>query len=208
MMSEFKIEGLFPCPVYVTQRDSNLNSTEGKEIEDIFEEGMYTNQSNSTSNNSYIFDTRLNKLKRFCEEHIKSYVKEIINPKEELDFYITQSWLNVNRPGEQHHTHSHPNSIISGVFYVQTVENDSIYFYDILALVKRGIEYRIKEDNIWNSTSCFLPVEKNKLVLFPSWMGHSVVPNEKATKNRISLAFNTFVKGILGKKEAVSELIL
>ena len=207
-MSEFKIEGLFPCPVYVTQRDSNLNSTEGKEIEDIFEEGMYTNQSNSTSNNSYIFDTRLNKLKRFCEEHIKSYVKEIINPKEELDFYITQSWLNVTRPGEQHHKHIHQNSIISGVFYVSSVEDDKIMFYDPNDKLKERIRILPKEFNIWNSASWFFPVEKNNLMLFPSWLGHGVNQNKNATTDRISISFNVFAKGIFGNSDNKNELIL
>ena len=33
--------------------------------------------------------------KKFIEEHIKLYVKEVISPEEELEFYITQSWLKV-----------------------------------------------------------------------------------------------------------------
>ena len=38
-------------------------------------------------------------------------------------------------------------------------------------------------------------------------MGHSVEPNNKATTDRISLAFNTFVKGTLGSRENLTELI-
>ena len=196
------IIGLFPSPVYITKRDSNLDSTEEKEIEDIIEEGIYghySNQnSNSSSKNSYIFDTRLYKLKEFCKQHIETYVERIISPKKELDFYITQSWLNITKPGESHRVHSHPNSIISGVFYVSTEEDDKIYFYDP-SNIKNRTEFEINEFNIWNSLSWFIPTEKNALLLFPSWLSHSVEENKKATTDRISLSFNTFVKGKIGQ---------
>jgi hypothetical protein len=35
-----------------------------------------------------------------------------------------------------------------------------------------------------------------------------VAPNEKATKDRISISFNTFVRGTLGDNISLSELIL
>ena len=120
---EFGIIGIFPCPVYVTKRDSNLDSTEEKEIEDIIEEGMHPSESQKlTSLNHFIFDTKLYNIKEFCEEHIKTYVKEIKYSETELDFYITQSWLNVTKQGKDNPQHRHPNSIISGVFYVSTIE--------------------------------------------------------------------------------------
>ena len=127
-----RVELIFPTPVYCTHEKSDLNLSEIKDIENIIEEGMKKNKYNSISKNTYIFDTKLKNLKEFCEHHIKIYVKEIINSKEELDFYITQSWLNINKPGESHDKHWHPNSIISGVFYVSTIEYDRILFYNPL----------------------------------------------------------------------------
>ena len=52
------------------------------------------------------------------------------------------------------------------------------------------------------------PVKSNELFLFPSWMEHQVDANEKATKNRISLAFNVYVKGTVGNMHELNELIL
>ena len=87
---DFEVAPVFPCPVYITGRDSDLNSTEEKEIEDIInKEGMYKNTYNEVSQNSYIFDTRLHNLKEFCEEHIKIYVKKIIDPKKALKIFAT-----------------------------------------------------------------------------------------------------------------------
>ena len=165
--------------------------------------------SNSTSNNSYIFSNgKLKKLKQFCEQQLKIYVEQVINPKEELDFYITQSWLNINKPGEWHHNHSHPNSLISGVFYVATGEDDKIMFDDPNVRIKEIIKLEPKEHNIWNSPNWFFNVNNNELFLFPSWLSHKVEENKKATTDRISISFNTFARGGLGSKSDLTELIL
>ena len=199
---------LFPIPAYIAKRDSDLISREEKEIEKIIQEGMKKNVGNNSSVNNYIFDKNLKEIKQFCEHHIKKYVEEIMNPKEKLDFYITQSWLNMTEPGGFHHKHSHPNSIISGVFYIATVEDDKITFFDPSSKLKELIKIEVENYHLWNSTSWFIPVNNNELVLFPSWLDHNVELNEKATTDRISISFNTFVKGTFGNQEELTQLIL
>jgi uncharacterized protein (TIGR02466 family) len=204
------IEGLFPSPLYVTKRDSNSDSIEEKEIEDIIKEGMTrrNNVLDQRTCNTYIFDTKLKNLKEFCEQHIKTYVKEVLNPEEELDFYITQSWLNVVEPDGNIEYHCHENSIISGVYYISTVEDDRICFHDPNAKIKGLIKFEPKEYNLWNSVTWFIPVSNNLLLLFPSWFEHAVKPNEKATTDRISISFNIFVKGTIGTKDDLNVLNL
>ena len=201
--------GVFPCPVYMIKRADIIIPKETMEIENIIREGMHDNVGNSSTNDSYIFDTKLQELKEFCNRHVKKYVEQIIDPKkEELDFYITQSWLNVTKPGGFHHEHSHQNSIISGVFYISTVEDDRITFNDPNGKVKAQIKFEPKEFNIWNSTMWHLPIANNELILFPSWLNHSVIPNKKAITDRISISFNVFARGVFGDKESSNELIL
>jgi len=191
---EHKINGIFPCPVYTTNRNSDLTREEEIDIDKIIEEGMYRNLGNSSSDNAYIFERgKLKKLKQFCEQHLKIYVEQVISPKEELDFYITQSWLNITKPGESHHTHFHSNSIISGVFYVSTVEDDRITFIDPNIKLRELISFRESRFTPFNSSIWPFPVNNNVFVLFPSWLSHMVTPNEKATADRISISFNTFV---------------
>ena len=209
------ITPMFPTPVYVVKRDSSLTSGEEKEIEKIIKEGMHMTSGNSSSNNSHIFDSpyfsvngNLEKIKQFCEQQLKIYVEELIIPKEEIELYITQSWLNITKPGEFHHQHSHSNSILSGVFYISTEEGDSITFTDPNFDLKHVLKIEPKEFNVWNSSICSSPSITNELILFPSWMIHQVEPNEKATTDRISISFNTFVKGTLGSRGGLTELIL
>lgn len=207
-MSFQKIVGLFPTPVYIAKRDSDLIPREKKEIEKIIQEGMTRNDGNASSANTYIFDKNLKEIKQFCEQQIKVYVEEVMNPKEELDFYITQSWLNITKPSEFHHEHSHPNSIVSGVFYIETVEDDKITFFDPNSKIKKLIKFEVENYQTWNSTSWIFPVRNSELILFPSWLNHGVETNEKATTDRISISFNTFVKGNLGNRKRLTELIL
>ena len=49
--------------------------------------------------------------------------------------------------------------------------------------------------------------KKNHLILFPSTISHSVNPNN-SDKERVSLSFNTFIKGYVGTKKRLTELKL
>ena len=197
---------LFPIPVYQTYREIDLDLSEKKDVEDIIEEGFNFDGIHSFSKNSYIFDTKLKKIKEFCEEHIKAYAREIVSPKEELDFYITQSWLNLTKPGQCHQMHSHANSIISGAFYIQTDVGQIIECYN-KSTNHNPTMMVDRSPTDWNSNICF-NVTNNQLLLFPSWLVHGVPPNEHQTKNVISISFNTFVKGTLGDRKYLDELIL
>ena len=113
----------------------------------------------------------------------------------------------MTKPGESHHGHNHPNSIISGVFYVSTVENDKICFFDPNK-INQIIKIPQKEVNYFNSDSLFFDIANLVLLLFSSSIVHSVEPNEQATTDRISISFNTFAKGTFGDKDGLSELVL
>ena len=203
------IHGVFPTPVYIVKRDTNLSPKEEKEIRKIIDkEGMYKNAGNSTSNNNYIFNGKLKKIKQFCEQQIKQYVEQVINPEEELDFHITQSWLNITKPGENHHSHFHSNSIISGVFYISTEEGDNIIFNDPNSKIKKFLTIETNPNHPPSAIHYSLHSINNGLLLFPSWIEHGVKPNVKATRDRISLSFNTFVKGNLGERKGLDQLIL
>ena len=200
-----EIMGILPIPVYKTERELNISESESEEIKSIIEEGVHDRLGNLRSDNSYIFDNKLKKIKEFCDQHIKIYAKEIIDPKKELNFYITQSWLNITKPGGSHFRHWHPNSIISGVFYVSTVEDDTICFFKDRDLKVMQIESNV---NAYNTHVWGVSVNNNTLVLFPSWLEHSVERNEKASSDRISISFNVLMKGTIGSENNLNELIL
>ena len=218
--TDFQVAGIFPTPIYIAQREigldnSGLTETEDKEIEGIIEQGMMaTNDTHpelrSMSEDKYIFNDKLQDIKEFCEDHIDNYVKEVHNPRKDLEFYITQSWLNYTKLGGSHGMHTHQNSWISGVFYLSAPEGNGICFYDPNMRIKRilKIDSSLENPSQWQGEKITVPLETNQLVLFPSWLGHAVDPNPEQTTTRLSLAFNVFFTGPIGIESDLTELIL
>ena len=118
---------LFPVSVY--DRDIDREFTY-KEINFISEQKKVAiqNTSNKNSSNKNILEQKVMKdIKSFCVESLQDYFTNILLFKD-AELYITLSWLNFTENGESHHIHTHPNSIISGVFYFQSTEDDKIIF--------------------------------------------------------------------------------
>ena len=201
-----EIIGLFPTPIYKSKLDRKLTK---KELNFINKSKLDVNQNegNITSKDNYILNNKIFKnLKKEMELRIKDYFDNIIDPKNDILFYITQSWLNYTDKNQFHHKHRHPNSLVSGVFYINCDEKfDKITFYKKDSY--QTIEMESKKWNLWNSRSWFLPVKTNDIVLFPSSTEH-MVETKEGNNTRISLAFNVFIKGIIGNNKLLTELYL
>jgi len=199
------VEGLFPTPVYFSDLGRDVTK---KELQEVKKHSLdvYRNAGNITSNNVYILDLPVfKKLKDELSKHLEEYVKQVIAPKEDISLYITQSWLNYTDEHQFHHEHAHPNSLISGVFYFDADEDlDRIKFFD-----SRHTWFEFESDSwsSFNSKTWWFPVKTGKIVLFPSDLRHSVEFKE-GKNTRTSLAFNTFVKGTLGREKRLTELKL
>lgn len=194
---------LFPTAVGRTTLDRSLSESELKFINEL---EVRPNKGNTTSKNSYVLKEKpLEKLAEFCLESANKYFQEVYKPKEDLNLYITQSWVNYTERGGFHHKHSHQNSFISGVFYVNaSVESDKVYFYNESY---KQIKVQPTEWNVWNSESWWLEVGTGTLYLFPSSLTHDV-PGVENDGRRISLSFNTFIKGAIGSYEHLAELVI
>jgi len=205
-MKESSIVGIFPTPIYITNLNRNFSK---KEINFINKTKSYTykNEGNTTSKNTYILNNLIfKKLKQEINLTIKDYFNKIIVTKNNITPYITQSWLNYTETNQHHHKHEHPNSFLSGVLYINAVkEYDKIFFYkkDKYRMINPVVE----QWNVYNSNLWWFPVETGQLILFPSSLTHSV-ETKKGNNTRISLAFNTFVKGTIGNNIELTELML
>ena len=201
----FNTNGVFPTPVTFTNIERELTPKEKKYIEKQAEK-PYKNQGNLTSTNRYILrDKEMKGLSDVIDRAVAHYFQTVICPKNDVKLYTTQSWLNWTEEGQYHHKHAHPNSIVSGVFYVDAdPEVDKIYFF------REGyqqIKFPTENFNPFNSESWYFTVKTGDIVLFPSNLTHMV--ETKAGKNRrTSLAFNTFAKGYIGNEEELTALHL
>ena len=199
------VEHLFPEPLYFSKLERVLTKEELKIINE-HKKKTQKNSGNSRTKDNYVLEHKgLKNLKKDIQTKVMDYFDKVVCTDNSTP-YITQSWINYTESDQFHHRHSHPNSLVSGIFYINADKNvDSVTFY------KGYLDHRIKLDvtkyNIFNSSSCKFPVETGNILLFRSSLEHGV--NKKKGNNiRISLSFNIFIKGTVGNKEDLTELIL
>ena len=194
---EVKVLKVFPKAIMhmTMERDFTEN-----EINFIMSEynHLLENMGNNSSEDMHILRHEpLTDLKKFIQKSLDMYFLHIYQPKtpKNARLTLTQSWLNFTKPGEHHHVHTHPNSIISGCLYISAQKG-----LDMITFQNRDIpQFQIETENIneFNSLELNVPVATKDIVLFPSNMLHRV-PDTESTDMRISLAFNSFFRGKIG----------
>lgn len=192
---------LFATPVLITKYEGDLTK-ELKYIETKINWQENGTNKNFRSTDSYLFKKKIFfKIKKFCQESIEIFDNQILNTDQKL--VITQTWANKNPKGSNHHDHIHPNSVLSGVFYLRLEQSmpPIVFNQTLLSNIKRVIT----KYNEFNAETFFLPMVSGELVLFPSYLRH-MVPVNKSDKERISISFNTFVKDKLGSENDLTEL--
>jgi len=188
------LHSLFPTAVGFFNLDRSLTE---EEKDFLLTLEQRPNMGNRTSKDNFVLCNQcMTFLRSWMEDCVDEYFKATVNPKHAVNLRITQSWVNYSKPGQFHHKHAHPNSYVSGVFYVQTNENDKIYFY------KDGyqqIKFPTAQWNEWNSESWWFEASEGKLILFPSNLTH-MVPTVEGDVVRTSLSFNSFPVGVVGEE--------
>jgi len=194
-----KLIGLFPTTLLVTKYAEDFKKEfkyiRALEYEDQQITGIFR------SKDSYLMKhPQLSKLKEFFLEGLDKYTASILGTDKKLS--ITQAWVQRNVRSSFAHEHTHPNSIVSGVFYFRNDKHAGISFNK--NMLDRIMLPRIKNHRL-NSDSWHFEPESGELILFPSATRHSVPPNVKE-ESRYSLAFNSFCFDELGVKSLSTHL--
>ena len=211
MHNDYEIRNLFPIPVLTTRLPDNLSSVipffNIQKLDEDADEDNYGQHSEDT----YILDNpECKDLSSFILEKVYEFGSNVLGY--DYDSYkFSQSWVSYKHPGQHHTMHSHPNSLISGVFYFgePTDKTPAIKFHKLeggfnvsylspkFVKDKRELKYAQKEFSIE-----FTP---GLLLLFPSYLHHSV-PLNKSEKTRCSLAFNVVPTVGFGEETSLTEL--
>ena len=120
-------------------------------------------------------------------------------------FEICLSWANKCHPLNMHRAHTHPNSFISGIYYItdskaHTCFEDPRHNINMLSVATPS-NWAIRP---WASES-----QKGSLILFPSWLSHftTVLPENENVRHTIS--FNVFPRGLVnGKSNRLNEIFI
>ena len=139
------------------------------------------------------------RLKKGINQYLQIYHSEVFRGME-FKGNVTQSidniWININEKHHYNEWHIHGFSTLSGIYYIKhdgSIENGDIMFKHPISsyvTIAHWPPNTIKKPNeITSGVSNFTPT-LNMLLIFPSWLSHSVESNLKQD-SRISLSFNS-----------------
>ena len=199
-MKKDELLSLFPTPVQIYKYEDSIEK-ELKHIEGIEWKPQVANGNFKTKDSYLTKHEQLKDLTSFFKECIDDYCNTIINSEQRL--VITQLWGNRNPKGSKHHEHVHPNSIISGVFYLR--QDPKLPPIQFSKSNQDSMQLDPRKYNNYNAEIFLLPCTSGELILFPSNLRHGVSVNI-GEEERISLSFNTFSINALGSEENLTHL--
>ncbi len=151
-------------------------------------------RSNVKTSGSWHSDTDMNQRPEFQQilKHVSETVRLIyqdLNYDPEFEPWCDNMWAVINPRGAFNRYHTHPNTLWSGVYYVQApADSGRVYFIDPRAQARmvtaRMGENAAHQRETWSEVY-FEPVE-GRVILFPSWLGHEVEPNMSQQRGRAS----------------------
>lgn len=202
---------LFPTPLVATKMPDNLSNIIPFLDAQAPNTGSDVANYGERSANSYILnEPECIEAKTFILQQVKEFADNILLFDYD-EYELSQSWVSRKHPGQHHTMHTHPNSLISGVFYYgePAPNTPAIKFHKMTGGMNvNQLQAKTKPDKrpskfAWDTFS--VQFEPGLLVLFPSYLFHSVPMNE-SDKIRSSVAFNVVPKNNLGQEENLTEL--
>lgn len=189
-------EDLFPTPLWFTVLntvpDMLLEQIRKYCIGSVSEENsrIISNRGGYQSKDFYLHEvthTPMHELFVAIQPFVDHCTNDYGIPK---NLKIDNIWININRFGNTNTSHTHPKSILSGVFYVDAEPLSGGIMFERPNTTEAFLLNSLISDTkflTWE-TVAYVP-ETKKLLIFPSWLKHSVSPNMSG-KERISIAFN------------------
>ncbi len=201
MKNNVQIIPLFSTPLYV----NNLGHFEKPDLRFL----DYTHLTPSGESFNFLTSVDKNILERpelahihqLIMQEVKLCAHEVYAVSKDLEFYITNSWVNIYGRGDQAGAHMHHNSLFSGVLYLQASQagGELVFHREVQSQIPfpPALDLDVVSHNIYNCKSWGYQPKTNDICIFPSIVSHSVQPNN-SDEARWSLAFNVFVRGKFG----------
>ena len=186
---------LFPTPIWTIQFENYK----------IVNEEMYQFIKNQQSNDQkginksnvkgwHSKDFELNddepqKFIKFISNSIEQVMTDMKWEKNKQSVKINNMWAIINTGGSANLRHQHGNSTISGAYYVRAPKDSGdIVFYDPRPAPIYS-HPNVESPNLLNAQVNSITPKEGALVLFPSYLDHSVNEN-LSNEERIVISFN------------------
>jgi uncharacterized protein (TIGR02466 family) len=199
------IKAWFPTFLYVEplQRTglARLNdelADECQQLRDYDEEGRAWSEKNYTGGyTSYAsmhqlhgFSSTFAGLEQKITKHVRAFAKALDMDLRGRSIRMTDCWVNIMPPTAAHSLHLHPNSFISGTYYVRTPKGCSGLKFEDPRLSKfMAAPPKLPNVRDENRLYTTYPAEAGNVILFESWLRHEVAAN-RVDEERISISFN------------------
>ena len=188
------ILSLFPQPVYNT-----IVTCDDDEMGILKQQELYPVGNGSVSKDNHILDLTP-KLKSLINEQANTFLVQL---GFDFDVMIATSWINHHKQGEWCQDHMHTNSMLSGVLFLDIPPNSGEFMFrrpgtDGTRLFSSTIRPEVTKSNHFNSELYSIISQTNPMIIFPSYLTHSVSCN-KMEAERWTVAFNLFPVGTIGQ---------
>ena len=188
------IEKFFPTFVYAKDVELDNNkltqdivnwSNQDKGVQKTNHKGWHSTTDMGNKPEYQLLVTELLRMQKeiYDNEHIDRYAR------------LGNMWANINPTYSYNKTHTHPNSMWSGVYYIKVPKKSGhLYLEDPRPGPNTHMPRRVKDmpEALWR-VCAYEPVE-GRMIFFPSWLPHGVDINmntDKGEKNwRISVSYN------------------
>lgn len=136
------------------------------------------------------FSSTFDGLRERIDAHVATYARELDWDLRGGRLEMTDCWLNIMPRGCTHSFHVHPQSVVSGTYYVQTPKGcPGLKFEDprltkLMAAPPRRAQARQQQ-----RAHISYPARAGNVILFESWLRHEV-PASAVDEDRVSISFN------------------
>ena len=186
------MELLFPTPVYIVDLQGEELEKVQAELLAVYEKTEFNHKpgwdgrhslSDITFTKNILGDENCEEFGKVLDKYLTHYVSQICSNRE-YKLRLVESWMTLTRKGESAHAHNHATNTISGAYYIKTNGQDGhISFIN----PNSGLSCSRMFMDVGNDI--FVPAQVGRLILFPSFLVHSVDVNT-TDNDRVSLSFN------------------
>ncbi len=136
------------------------------------------------------FSSTFTELRRVLDRHARTYARALDWDLGGRKLAMTDCWVNIMPFRTSHSLHLHPNSVVSGTYYVATPRGCAGLKFEDPRLSKfMAAPPRLSAPRRENKTHVVYAAEAGNVILFESWMRHEVVANPVRSE-RVSISFN------------------
>lgn len=130
------------------------------------------------------------RLEQLLDVHAHRYARALDFDLRGRKLAMTDCWVNLMPRGVAHGLHLHPQSVISGTYYVQVPDGSAAIKLEDPRLDRfMAAPPRRARNSAGRRTWVSVPAAEGKLVLFESWLRHEV-PAQPVKALRVSVSFN------------------